>query len=108
MTKNRRFEAHYDELNDRRIEQSTAQPGPCTLPVQAYGPQPLEWAKGRPPEVWAWITWPDRPASRIRAVADGWNDRVVVVGWEAQGGRRTVVVWRNAVTRRNAPSNPAP
>ena len=38
------------------------------------------------------------PATRIPAVAAGWNERVVVVEWEAPGGRRSVVVWRNAVT----------
>lgn len=103
MTKNRRFEAHYDRLNDQRILQATAQLAPCTLPQQAYGPEPIQWVSGRPPEVWAWITWRDAPASKIPAVAEGWNDRVVVVGWEAPGGRRSVVVWRNAVTRRNAP-----
>ncbi|SFS07627.1 hypothetical protein SAMN04487846_2262 [Microbacterium sp. cf046] len=101
MTKNRRDEAHFDALNDQRILQATAQLAPCTLPLQAYGPEPITWAKGRPPEVWVWITWGDAPASKIPAVAAGWNDRVVIVEWEAQGGRRSVVVWRNAVTVRS-------
>lgn len=102
MTKNRRYEAHYDALNDQRILQTATRLTPCTLPQQAYGPQPLEWAKGPKPEVWAWITWQEAPASRIAAVATGWNDRVVVVEWEAVGGRRSCVVWRNAVARRNS------
>jgi len=101
VTKNRRYEAHDDALNDERILQSTAQLAPCTLPQQAYGPEPIEWQRGRMPEVWAWITWRDAPATRIPAVAACWNDRVVVVEWEAPGGRRSVVVWRNAVTRRS-------
>lgn len=100
VTKNRRYEAHYDALNDQRIEQAAEQLAPCTLPHQAFGPQPIEWQRGRNPEVWAWITWRDGPATKIPAVAAGWNDRVVVVEWEALGGRRSVVVWRNAVTRR--------
>lgn len=105
MTKNRRYESTYDALNDQRIMQAAAQLAPCTLPQQAYGPEPIQWVRGRPPEVWVWITWRDAPASKIPAVADGWNDRVVVVGWEAPGGRRSVVVWRNAVTRRQAASS---
>jgi hypothetical protein len=100
VTKNRRYEATYDALNDQRILQASAQLAPCTLPQQAYGPEPVQWAKGRKPEVWVWITWRDAPATRIPAVAAGWNDRVVVVEWEAVGGRRSVVVWRNAVTQR--------
>ena len=100
MTKNKRYEAHFNALNDARILQATAQLAPCTLPQQAYGPEPIEWQRGRAPGVWAWITWRDAPATKIPAVAGGWNDRVVVVAWEATGGRRSVAVWRNAVTRR--------
>lgn len=101
MTKNRRYEAHYDELNDQRIAEAADQLSPCTLPRQAFGAAPLAWApRDRQPPVWAWISWKDAPASRIAAVAAGWNDRVVVVEWESRGGRRSVVVWRNAVTRR--------
>jgi hypothetical protein len=74
---------------------------PCTLPQQARGPEPIQRQRGRPPEVWAWIIWRDAPAAKIPAVAAGWNDRVVIVEWEASGGRRSVVVWRNAVTRRS-------
>jgi len=60
----------------------------------------LATQRGRAPDVWAWIIWRDAPATKIPAVAAGWNDRVVIVEWEAPGGRRSVVVWRNAVTRR--------
>lgn len=101
MTKNRRYEAHYDQLNDKRIEQAAERLTPCTLPMQAYGPNPIEWApRSDQPEVWAWVTWADAPASRIAAVAAGWNDRVVLIEWQAPGGRQSIVVWRNAVTRR--------
>lgn len=100
MTKNRRYEAHYDHLNDMRIEEAAARLTPCTLPMQAFGRNPLEWASGSKPPVWAWIIWSDGPASRIPAYAAGWNDRVVCVEWEAAGGRRSVMVWRTAVTRR--------
>jgi hypothetical protein len=100
VTKNRRYEDHYDALNDAR--RSAASPTPCTLPQQAYGPEPLEWARSSKPPVWAWLTWPDRPASRVEAFAVGWNDRVVIVEWDGEGGMRRTVVWRNAVTRRSA------
>lgn len=101
LTKNRRYEAHYDQLNDDRMLQAAAQQAPTTLPMQAYGPEPVVWApRDQQPPVWAWITWRDAPATRIPCAAAGWNDRVVVVEWEAPGGRRSVVVWRSAVTRR--------
>lgn len=102
MTKNRRYEAYYDTLNDRKIAQAAAELTPTTLPLQAYGPEPIEWAPQPHPMVWAWISWRDAPASKVPAVAAGWNDRVVIVEWEAPGGRRSVVVWRGAVTRRRA------
>lgn len=108
MTKNRRYEEHYDKLNDLRIAQASAQDSPTTLPQQAFGPEPIVWAaRGQQPKVWAWISWRDAPASRIPAVAAGWNDRVVIVEWEQLGGRRSIVVWRNAVTqRRQAATDP--
>lgn len=87
MTKNKRYEAHYDELNDQRILQATANLAPCTLPQPAYGPEPIEWAPPRQqPPVWAWIIWSNAPATKIPAVAAGWNDRIVIVEWEAPGG----------------------
>lgn len=98
MTKNRRYEAHFDALNDERVR--NAPMTPCTLPQQAYGPRPFDWSQ-RPQPVWAWITWPNRPAERIACFATGWNDRVVVVKWyQDPGGAVETVVWRNAVTRR--------
>lgn len=109
MTKNKRYEAHYDELNDQRILQAAAEQRPTTLPQQAYGPEPVRWApRDQQPDVYVWVTWRDAPATRIPAVASGWNDRVVVVEWEGPGGRRSVVVWRNAVTRRDTKERPAP
>ena len=98
MTKNRRYEDHYDALNDQR--RAEADVGPVTLPRQAFGPQPLEWVHGPRPPVWVWFSWPDRPATREPAFAAGWNDRVVIVEWDGKGGMRRTVVWRNAVTRR--------
>lgn len=100
LTKNRRYEAHYDQLNDQRIVQTATRLTPVTLPQQAYGPQPIQWAQGTKPAVRVWMSWVEAPASRIEAVAIGWNDRVVCVEWEAVGGRRSCVVWRNAVTKR--------
>lgn len=55
-----------------------------------------------PTPVWAWISWPDRPAERIAAFARGWNDRVVNVSWYGPRGEVDCVVWRNAVTHRSA------
>lgn len=100
VTKNRRFEAYYDRLNDQRIAASSG--SPTTLPPSAWGPEPIVWAKpGERASVWAWISWPDRVAERTPARAKGWNDRVVIVEWDAEGGSRDTVVWRNAVTRRS-------
>lgn len=88
-----------NKVTDEKLAQMLASPRAITLPVQAYGPQPIEWAE-TPASVWAWISWADRPAERVVAVATGWNDRVVVIEWDGPGGSRSVVVWRNAVTRR--------
>lgn len=97
MGSSKRYADSYDQRAAQKIAESP--PPPCTLPQQAYGPNPIEWAgKSRPP-VWAWISWPDRPAERIPAHACGWNDRVVIVEWGTDRGTRNTVVWRNAVTR---------
>ena len=93
----------YADAIDRRAaelsQQTIMRIPPCTIPMQAYGPQPLEWAEKRP-MVWAWVSWPHKPAERVAAVAHGWNDRVVVVYWMSSAGELNTVVWRNAVTRR--------
>lgn len=102
VTKNRRYEAHYDGLSQQRI--ADADVPPRTLPASAYGPYPIRWVRGggRPP-VWAWMVWPDRPATKIAAFATGWNDRVVIVEWDGAHGTCNTVVWRNAVTHRTPP-----
>ncbi len=97
VTTNRRYSEHYDQMRAEHAAQSPARP--CTLPASAYGPTKIEWIRPHPP-VWAWITWPDRPAERIAAFATGWNDRVVIVKWYGPRGEQDTVVWRNAVTRR--------
>jgi len=86
-------------VTDEKLQIMLANVAPLTLPAQAYGPQPVEWVKDRPP-VWAWVSWPHRPAERVAGFAVGWNDRVVVVEWETSAGTRNTVVWRNAVARR--------
>lgn len=103
MGTSKRYAAQLDARYEQRVAAAAARPEPLTLPLQAYGPEPIEWHHDHPRPVWAWIIWRDGPATRIPAVADGWNDRVVIVGWEADGGRRTVVVWRNAVSVRASP-----
>lgn len=103
MTKNRRYEAHFDALNDARIAEAAARGRePGTLPMQAYGPRALHWPqRGGQRPVWAWINWREGPATRIPATAVGWNDRVVIVEWwDDTGGQRSVAVWRTAVTHR--------
>ena len=56
-------------------------------PSAAYGPEPIEWAPPRQqPPVRAWIFLSNAPATKIPAVAAGWNDRIVIVEWEAPGG----------------------
>lgn len=72
-----------DALNDARIAEAAARGRePGTLPMQAYGPNPIHWAPhGTQQSVWAWINWREGPATRIPATAVGWNDRVVVVEW---------------------------
>ena len=100
MTKNKRYEAHYDALTDARMQRAGSTP--VTLPQQAYGPEEITWVKGERPPVWAWVNWPDRPAERIAAFATGWNDRIVVVNWYTSHGAVSAVVWRNAVRRRRS------
>lgn len=47
----------YADAIDRRAaelsQQTIMRIPPCTIPMQAYRPQPLEWTEKRPP-VWAW------------------------------------------------------
>ena len=100
MGTSKRYVAHYDEMNRQRAAETAQERQPCTLPSQAYGPQPIVWERTKRTPVWAWISWRDGPATRIPCYVAGHNDRVVIVEWEAKGGQRSVVVWRNAVTRR--------
>lgn len=89
------------KVTDEKLNAALERIPPCTLPVQAYGPNEIEWVPAdQRRTVWAWITWPDRAATCEQAVAFGWNDRVVAVRWDGDGGEVQCVVWRNAVTRR--------
>lgn len=100
MGSNRRYEESIDARSRARNHDARIA---CTLPMDAYGPNPLEWVKRGKPAVWAWISWAEGPASRVAGFASGWNDRVVVVEWnEVPGGTRNTVVWRTAVTKRTA------
>lgn len=99
ITKNRRYEAYYDALQDERIREAAERPSPIVLPMQAFGPQPLERAP-EPIPVRVWISWTSGPATLVDAFATRWNDRVVTVQWYAPGGQRTVTVWRSAVRHR--------
>lgn len=101
VTKNKRYESRYDELQAQRQAEADASPKPVTLPSQAFGPQPIEWpAPADRPSVRAWVQWDHGPATRIVATAHGWNDRVVVVRWDTDFGPLQTTVWRGAVTRR--------
>lgn len=106
VSTSKRYAQHYDRLaHDRQTREGVDEVRipPCTLPHQAFGRQELRWAKpGEKQAVWAWISWPHKPAERIPARAIGWNDRVVVVEWDDRTGTRNTVVWRSGVTRRTA------
>ncbi len=72
---------------------------PCTLQPETWGAGPIEWyAQKR--AVWAWVTWPNRAATREAAWATGGNDRVVMLEVPCEGGHWAPVVWRNAVSVR--------
>ncbi len=74
---------------------------PCTLQPETWGVRPIEWyAQKRP--VWAWVTWPNRASTREAAWATGGNDRVVMLEVPCEGGHWAPVVWRNAVSVRDA------
>ena len=87
------------KVTDEKLQFVLDNMAPCTLPAAAYGPHALEWTRERQP-VWAWITWPHRPAERLAGWVMAANDRVCVVAWDTERGERNTVVWRNAVTRR--------
>ena len=87
-------------VTDAKLQFVLENMAPCTLPAEAYGPQPIAWTPSRA-AVWAWISWPHRAAERLPAWVMGANDRVVVVAWDTDRGERNTVVWRSAVTRRS-------
>ena len=98
MTKNVRYAAQIDQMQDARLAASPL--GPLTLPLQAYGPRPIDWSGARPP-VWVWVHFPDmQPAERRKGYVKGANDRVAVVWVDGPGGGWEITVWRNAVTHR--------
>ena len=88
-------------VTDEKLQFVLENMAPCTLPPEAYGPQPIEWTPKRTP-VWAWISWPHKAAERLPAWVMGANDRVVIVAWDTSRGERNTVVWRSAVTRRQS------
>jgi hypothetical protein len=85
------------KVSDEKLSRVLASVRPVTLPMQAYGPQPVEWFDPKLP-VWAWVQWPDRAAERVEAWACGANNLVVVLEVPCDGGHWQPVVWRNAVT----------
>jgi hypothetical protein len=101
MTRNKRYEAYYDARQEERRQLAESRPRPISVPQGAYGPQRLE----RPamhPTVWAWVPWTDGDVVRVEAIAEAWNDKVVLVSFYGPGGRVQVSVWRQAVTNRVA------
>lgn len=87
------------KVSDEKLARVITSVKPITLPMQAYGPQKVEWFERKHP-VWAWVSWPDRAAERMEAWALGANDRVVILEVPCDGGHWSPVVWRNAVTVR--------
>ncbi len=72
---------------------------PLHASARDLGSAPIEWyAQKR--AVWAWVTWPNRAATREAAWATGGNDRVVMLEVPCEGGHWAPVVWRNAVSVR--------
>lgn len=88
-------------ISDEMIARATASLAPITLPVQAFGPEDVEWFDA-PRPTWAWLSWRDRPAERISCVATGASDRVVILDVDSLGGRWQPAVWRNAVMIRTS------
>jgi hypothetical protein len=89
------------KVTDEKLSAVLNGVAPVTLPHQAYGPQELTWLPpGGETPVWAWVQWPDRPASREPAVVHGFNDRVCLIKIETSTGTRQLTVWRNAVRKR--------
>lgn len=95
-----------NKVSDEKLSRVLSAVKPMTLPLQAYGPQPVEWFEKRRP-VWAWVQFPNRAAERVEAWAMGANDRVVMLEVPCDGGHWQPVVWRNAVTVRHLPDQPA-
>lgn len=105
MGTSKRYAQHYDDLMHERLEEVRIPP--CTLPHHAFGREDIHWAgAAQKQSVWAWISWPHKPAERLAARAIGWNDRVVIVEWDDRTGTRNTVVWRNAVTLRTPTPTP--
>ena len=101
MTRNTRYEAYHDARQEERRRLAESRPRPISVPQGAYGAQRLE----RPamhPTVWAWVPWTDGDVVRVEAIAEAWNDKVVLVSFYGPGGRVQVSVWRQAVTNRVA------
>ncbi|ALJ22029.1 hypothetical protein [Microbacterium sp. No. 7] len=84
---------------ERRLATVEVHPGICNVPAGAYGPQRMTWADTVIP-VWAWIPWCHKPMELRPGFAKGWNDRVVSLYFEDEGGERYATVWRSAVRLR--------
>ena len=67
------------KVSDEMLSRTLASVPPITLPMQAFGRQPVEWF-----------------------ATMGANDRVVVLEVPCDGGHWQPVVWRNAVTVRSS------
>lgn len=88
------------KVSQEKMNRAVASMSPVTIPMQAYGPQPIEWFD-RPRAVWAWVQWRDQAATREACWAVGANDRVVHLEIPSDGGHWGTVVWRNAVSVRD-------
>ncbi len=87
----------YADAVDHSEAQRFRERNPISVPLEVWQGAALT----RPPvpvPVWCWVFWATRRPERTPGVASWWTDRVVHV--ELESGDR-VVVWRNAVTRRN-------
>ncbi|GAA2074733.1 hypothetical protein GCM10009840_05490 [Pseudolysinimonas kribbensis] len=100
MTHNRRYEAIYDEIGRRQIEEMALRPQPLSLtPEEAGLAEHLLFRPAEPIRVRAWVRYPELVVY-VLADASGWNDRSVELRWRApDGSGREALVCASAVRR---------
>lgn len=88
----------YADSIDRSEAQKFRERYPISVPLEVWKNAPQTRPDG-PVPVWCWVFWVTRLPERVPGFAVWWTDRVVQVTF---GDGLSVVVWRNAVTHRQA------